>query len=353
MKKSKPRIIKKWLDLAVSPQLLLYLLPYMMFLLIAGTVAQKYVGLFTATKIFFTSFVFWVGFIPLPGGATALALLFVNLAAYFITKSKWSVQTFGSSLTHLGVIVLLLGGVVTLIDKQEGFIILRDGKTADAFYGYHTRYFDIEKNGRLIWRSDVGDLKTGQLLHLRDFPSPLRIETLYTNSMLDETGKLQEIPAQKDEETNQAGMKFSFTQNGKTISKTTTEFLAEQPILKDKKDTYHFILKRASVRLPFKLEMQKLTQELYPGVDTAKSYETRFNVIEADHTWPAHVSMNDPLRYKGYTFYQASVLTLPNGEQASVLNAVKDAGWFFPYAATALVSIGLLINAWVRRHAKK
>ena len=38
--------------------------------LTAGTLAQKWLGLYAAQKIFFASFIIWVGPIPLPGGYT-------------------------------------------------------------------------------------------------------------------------------------------------------------------------------------------------------------------------------------------------------------------------------------------
>lgn len=352
MKKKAPSPFKKGLDLLISPHLLFYILPYMMALLIAGTIAQKYVGLFTATKTFFSSFILWVGPLPLPGGALALSLLFINLTAYFILKSQWTRAGIGSTLTHLGVIVLLSGGMVTLINKQEGFIILRHGQQAEAFYDYHTRYFTVQKDGKTIWQTTTDHLKPGQLLTLPNMPFKIHIDAVYQNSFLDKDGVLQEMMAKKEEETNQVGLRFTLG-GAKPVKMTTTEFLQQQPHLKTSQGTYRFILKRASHNLPFALQLKELNQDLYPGTDTAKSYASHFTVVEKDHTWPAHVSMNDPLRYKGYTFYQASVLTLPNGEQASVLNTVKDIGWLFPYLATTLVCIGLFVNAWVRRHAKK
>ncbi len=352
MTKPKTSAKKTWLDPLINPAILFYLLPYMMVLLVAGTVAQKYVGLFTATKLFFSSFILWIGWLPLPGGAAALAILFVNLTAYFIVKSQWKMPALGSTVTHLGVIVLLLGGLVTLVNKQEGFIILRHGQQADAFYDYDTRYFSVEKNGKMIHQISFDQLKENQSILLPDGES-VNIRHAYPNSMITENGTLKQIDTRLEEETNQAGLVFDVTVDNKKFSFLTTEFLQNQPHLTTKAGRHQFSLHRLSRNLPFGLRMSALRQDRYPGTEMAKSYETQFDVIEKDHEWPAHTAMNDPLRYQGYTFYQASVLTLPNGEQASVLNAVKDIGWLFPYAATALISIGLLLNAWARRHAKK
>ena len=53
--------------------------------------------------------------------------------------------------------------------------------------------------------------------------------------------------------------------------------------------------------------------------------------------------MNEPLRHKGYTFYQASFI---DGEliQTTVLAAVKNYGRLFPYISTIVMCIGLLFH---------
>lgn len=235
------------------PELLFYLLLYFMGLLIIGTVAQKSMGMFPAIHHFFNSFVFWYGPLPFPGGASVLAVLFVHLLVHFIAKTRWERHYIGHALAHLSILVLLLGGGITLFHKQEGFLLLRLNETTADVYDY-----------------DEGNL-------LRPDIQP------------------------------------QFT-------------------------------------LPFSLTLQDFKQAYYPGTDIAQAYKSDLMIGEGQQHWPALIAMNEPLRYKGYTFYQSSVLTLPNGEIASVLSVVDNPGWVFPYVATALLFVGLLIHAGVRRH---
>jgi hypothetical protein len=57
--------------------------------------------------------------------------------------------------------------------------------------------------------------------------------------------------------------------------------------------------------------------------------------------------MNEPLRYKGYTFYQSSFSLRPDGEY-SVLSVVRNKGRVFPYLASLLIFAGLLLHLVIR-----
>jgi len=57
--------------------------------------------------------------------------------------------------------------------------------------------------------------------------------------------------------------------------------------------------------------------------------------------------MNEPLRYKGYTFYQASFSQSESGE-TSILAVVKNYGRLFPYISSIIMSIGLLIHLLIK-----
>jgi hypothetical protein len=57
--------------------------------------------------------------------------------------------------------------------------------------------------------------------------------------------------------------------------------------------------------------------------------------------------MNEPLRYKGYTFYQSS-FEQRDGIEVSVLNVVKNTGRFFPYLSCLVIFCGLLLHFILR-----
>jgi len=53
------------------------------------------------------------------------------------------------------------------------------------------------------------------------------------------------------------------------------------------------------------------------------------------------IFMNNPLRYGGRAFYQAGYA---NNDRTTVLQVVRNPSWRIPYAACALILVGLLVQ---------
>jgi len=196
----------------------------------------------------------------------------------------------------------------------------------------------------------------GEITHA-SLPFTLRVIALCANCRLDEDAGnqpvLKPVPAKLDDEINQLGLAFKVILSGTEKEFSTTEFLATQPELLLDNHNYRFVLRRRHRELPFSLMLENLQQNYYQGTQIAQNYASSLSVIEEKHEWPVLISMNNPFRYKGYTFYQSSILTLPDNETASVLNVVDNAGWLFPYVGTFLLFAGLSLHAWMRRNERK
>lgn len=95
--------------------------------------------------------------------------------------------------------------------------------------------------------------------------------------------------------------------------------------------------------LPFQLELTDFEKVDYPGTTMPKSYESRLNLIDGETTRQVVIAMNEPLRYRGYTVYQSSFIQGASGE-TTVLAAVKNYGRIFPYVASVVMCIGLLLH---------
>ncbi len=106
MKKIKERAL-----FLAKPHIVFYTLIWLMILLVAGTVAQKYIGLYRAQNMFFSSWLVWWGPIPFPGGLTTLGFLTLSLMAKLFFASRWSWQNSGTIITHVGALLLLIGGL--------------------------------------------------------------------------------------------------------------------------------------------------------------------------------------------------------------------------------------------------
>ena len=70
--------------------------------------------------------------------------------------------------------------------------------------------------------------------------------------------------------------------------------------------SYLLILRRERTYLPFSIELLDFKKVLHPGTNIAKSYSSEVNLIENNISRKVLIQMNEPLRHRGYTFYQAS-----------------------------------------------
>ncbi|MEI7773658.1 MAG: cytochrome c biogenesis protein ResB [Verrucomicrobiota bacterium] len=98
---------------------------------------------------------------------------------------------------------------------------------------------------------------------------------------------------------------------------------------------------------PFSLTLVKTTHEVYPGTEIPKNFQSRVLLEnkEKGEKREADISMNNPLRYGGLTFYQHQMgrTEATGGKGTSALQVVRNPGWITPYLGCAIVSLGM---AW-------
>lgn len=229
------------------PHILFYALPWLIVLLIWGTVIQADIGLYEAQKRFFTSFIFWIGPIPLPGGITTIAIITLNLLFKFLLKSEWRWSKAGINITHLGVLLLMLGGLITATTAKEGFMIIPEGHETAYVYKYDDAAQEV-------------------MIH----KAPL------------------------------------FT-------------------------------------LPFTLKLTDFARETHPATNIPRSFSSDLILSEGETSWPVRIEMNKPLRFQGYTIFQ-SAFDEKDGIEITVLSVVWNAGRLFPYLASLVIAIGLLLH---------
>jgi hypothetical protein len=110
--------------------------------------------------------------------------------------------------------------------------------------------------------------------------------------------------------------------------------------------TYRLSLRRQIYQQPFSLTLLKTTNDVYPGTEIPKNFQSRVlleNPAKSEKR-EIDISMNNPLRYGGLTFYQHQMgrRELNGGKGTSSLQVVKNPGWITPYLGCAVVSLGML-----------
>lgn len=354
------------------PVIVFWTLPWLMLLLLGGTIAQKYIGLYAAQEKFFSSFIFWLGPLPLPGAYSLIGIIFLSLLCKFITESRWSWPRAGIILSHFGVLLLLAGGLLTALTAREGYIVIEEQSESSLIEDYHTRILTILKDGETIIILPADNLRTGLTLGL-DKGLPFTVEIL--QHMLNGAPRPQtaatsadgtplrgaaakvsmaEIPRDLQNENNHGAVRLRVRGAGEDSDGDylLTEIMPVYPQFDIKDHAYELRFIKASRPLPFTLALTDVEKENHPGADMARAYRSSLIIKDQGSTWPAEISMNNPLRYRGYTFYQSSYMQTPNGE-ATVLSVVWNSGRLFPYVASAIISMGLILHLLLSVRGRK
>jgi hypothetical protein len=95
--------------------------------------------------------------------------------------------------------------------------------------------------------------------------------------------------------------------------------------------------------LPYAVTLKKFSHDSYAGTDIPKNFSSLVHLSNPARGEERDVLiyMNQPLRYDGKAFYQASY---GKGDTLSVLQVVANPGWLLPYLSCALITLGLLLH---------
>jgi hypothetical protein len=106
---------------------------------------------------------------------------------------------------------------------------------------------------------------------------------------------------------------------------------------------YTVELRPKRVYKPYSLHLIKFTHKKYIGTETPKDFASQLRLTDPSQKEDRQlrISMNDPLRYRGETFYQSGYLP---DDKGTVLQVVRNPSWLLPYISCAVVSLGMLIH---------
>ncbi len=97
------------------------------------------------------------------------------------------------------------------------------------------------------------------------------------------------------------------------------------------------------VVLPFGLRLDRFMLERYPGSTQPASFSSRVTVQDQAARDPAHlISMNEPLEWKGFTFYQSSYEEGFPRPTVSVFSVNQDPGRELKYLGSLLLTLGII-----------
>ncbi len=347
----------------LTPKLFVFLIIWMMYLIIIGTIAQKNMSLFAVQEKYFSSFIIWYWYIPLPGLRLSMILMFFNLLGFFISKNLWKIKKAGIILMHLGVMMLLIGGGLTGVFSKEGSMMIEEGKSTNYIEDYNLSELAVVNISSQSY--DVftifghSMLKSNAKLESENINFTIEIENYMKNSEVIPREKsdnknlkgmmknliIQEITPLKEEHLNIPGITF-YIKNTNTESDGYYGVFLSQSVpqsIRINDQEYIIILRKERTYLPFSIELFDFKKIMHPGTNIARSYSSEVYLNDNEISRTTLIQMNEPLRYKGYTLYQSSFI---EGEinDISVLAVVKNYGRLFPYISSCIICLGLLIH---------
>jgi len=347
------------------PDILFWLLPFMMALLIVGTIAQKTIGLYAAQEKFFGSWLVMIGPVPFPGGLTLMGIFLINLLCKFIFKSDWSWAKLGTILSHFGVIVLIFGGVMTAVTSKEGFLIIPQGESNSYVEDYHERNLVVREADKVLVAVPHEQLKDGyKIAATNDLPFDLTVDKYCFNCAIsrrpenlqdgwERPGKfmmLNKAEADPQDEKNMTGVEFSvFEKDGTKLKRLTFDGFPKPPVISVDGKDYKITIERAKRPIPFSVSLEEFTRTLHPGTEMASAFSSKIVVEDKERnvSFPATIEMNEPLRYRGLTLYQSS-FDLSGEKPYTILTVVENKGRIFPYLASIIIALGLIIHLIIR-----
>lgn len=348
--------IARWKPVRVlaSLQLTVIGLLLMALLVIGGTMLQAEKGVYAAQQEIFQSWVYWLfGVLPLPGMLLIGVLLFLNLssAVVFRLRCKWS--GLGMLLIHLGLLVLLGGGFVSLQFGREYFLTLNEGASsqmADAAHEWELAVWTEAEGNKRIKAVDIAELRSGRPWVVPGLDLELTVSRIFPNCRQEgftASGEmaLREVRPASDPAENVPGAIINVRdpQGGKQPLSLFAGSAAPVTRHYSGRD-YYYSLRLKRILLPLRLKLLDFKKTVHPGTEIPKSFASRVEIESGGLRREALITMNRPLRFRGYVFYQSSYAEEGPHGASSTLAVVKNAGRWLPYISSALVFLGLILH---------
>ena len=351
------------------------ILLFLMALTFRGTYEQVDIGTMGAQKKYFDT-LFWTYdlgpvAIPMPGAYLLLCLLAVNLVCGGFIRLKWSKRTVGILITHVGILLILLSGIVTFHVAKKGIVRLEEGQTGSIARDFHLWEIAIgEPLGDGTIREHLIEderLRTGATLRSKALPFELLVRRYYPNctprvartlsasdavdgvylSEVESNPKMRDLP----------GVYLDAVLAGGKVERGILWGLQEHPwTVRVDGVPWTIDLRQRVYDLPFAVRLEKFDVEYHPGTSRPRLFRsrvTRFDLDEGSATIAAgdegtryDIVMNQPMRHRGHILSQNDWGPKDNerGPTYTILEMTVNPVEQWPMYCTFVIGLGLLFH---------
>lgn len=268
--------------------------------------------------------------------AGLLGLLGLNLFMCTLGRFSLRLRSAGPLLTHLSIMVILAGAIVGSIWGEKGMVQIHEGHSADAFHvGNEKRPLGFK-----VFLEDF------IIEHYEDGGAQLRVQ-------LKDQGIRKAYPAQAGGTYEIEGTGYAvridryvadFMMNISTKEVESRSERPDNPAIQvtvtgpEAPYTQWLFSRHAGMHKNAGSPLEMTYVRSASG--KIKDFKSKLKVMEGDRVAVAKtIEVNDPLRYKGYGFYQHSYDR--KNLKYTVLQVVKDPGVPLVYAGFVLLLLGL------------
>ncbi len=354
-----------------SLQLTIVLLALLMALVVMCTLAQVELGTVGAVNAYMRSFFVWHQFsfltfpVPtFPGAALVGLVLTINLTGKTLElKRTWAKS--GLILIHAGLVVLFAGEFVAGMMQVDTNMTIEVGQTVNYVQSYKNAELALIDVTDPTWDEiySVPDslLAKGGTIAIPGTPLSVKVKQYFPNAELSNlqpgapaslatagvgpgVAVVEKPLTSVDNDMNQVSAFVEPLAGGRSYGTWLTSVALGAPqSFTHEGRTYVLSMRLRRQYLPYAFTLKQFRHDVYPGTDIPKNFSSLVQVMNPSRNESREVLiyMNQPLRYEGKTFYQAS---FGKNDTLSVLSVVENPGWLLPYVSCVLVSIGLLVH---------
>jgi ABC-type transport system involved in cytochrome c biogenesis permease subunit len=306
----------------------------------------------------------------------------------------------GNVLLHFGVGLLMVGQFLFGDRQLEQRLNLIEGQSANSFINldeveltFIRKEGDDQKVVGIPAELLVDSAANGTVIRDTKIPFDVRVKSFYKNSRL-EPAKEKDNPANKGIGRNVAAVEArssSGTESQVNLASAYVELLEKgtdkavgshlvsqwfsdrevfatgdsstdefDKVSADKQD-YQLGLRFARTAKSFWVQLKDVRRVNYSGSDTPRDYRSFVRIVDpvSGEDRNEQIWMNNPLRYRGETYYQSNYTALPGGRESTGLQIVQNSGWLVPYVACSITALGLCVHfagtlgTFVRRRSRE
>jgi hypothetical protein len=369
-----PDFIRLLRDFFVSIRLTVVLLIMSIVLVFAATLAQVDLGVWGVQQKYFHSFFVMqeiprtgITFPAFPGGYLIGGLLLINLLAAHIYRFKLEWRKSGIQLTHAGLILLLVGELLTGLLAEESFMRIDEGQTkhySESYRQYELALLDLTNPAYndVVAIPQAVLAKTGTIQHPQ-LPFQVKIKDYYPNASLQRRSpapgtpparatagigpNITAIPLPLNPKESEGNLPVTFVEltgaEGSLGTWLVSPALSQPQTVVYQGRTWELTLRQHRYYQTHTVKLLNFTHEKYAGTDIPKNFASRIQLTTDNKSEDREILiyMNNPLRYAGLTYFQAG---FENNDRTSILQVVRNPNWILPYVACLLLGFGLIVQ---------